>query len=530
MSIAARVQVPWPLLAAGAVALVAAGSGVTYLGLRAGVPAASGPGAAATAAPAARATEGTAPASPVSSAPEVVVTLNADAVARAGIVSEPVASEITAEAIHSPGVVEANAYRQVVVTPLVGGRVTSVNVELGQRVARGQPLAQIVSPDLADAQTRYIAARAALGAHELELARTEKLVGIGAASQQELERAHADHTARRAEIESAASRLRLLGLSADAIAALRPETNQGATIVVPAPIAGIVTERPAAVGLNVDAATPLVTVVDVSSVWVVANLYEREVQRVGVGTPATVTIPAVPQLVLQGRVSYIDPQVSPETRTTRVRVEVPNARAQLRLGMYADVVLGGGQAPALSVPRSAVQTIGNLTVVYVVDPHTPGTFTERQVQLGTVTGTRVAIVEGVQAGDHVVVAGSFAVRAERERLGLSQGPPIRHTETSVTRPAPTAAGAGRVHEVRVTVTDSAFEPSRLNLNAGVPARITFTRTSNTSCATAVVFPSLGIRRDLPLNTPVAIDVPPQQAGEIAFACGLNMLKGTIVVQ
>ena len=135
------------------------------------------------------------------------------------------------------------------------------------------------------------------------------------------------HTARRADVESAASRLQLLGLSADAIEALGPGKNQGATTNVPAPIAGVVTERLANVGLNVDQATKLFTVVDLSSVWVVANLYEKDFARVRVGSPATVTTNAYPDLVLQGRVSYIDPQVSPETRTAKVRIEVPN-RAQ----------------------------------------------------------------------------------------------------------------------------------------------------------------------------------------------------------
>jgi len=85
-------------------------------------------------------------------------------------------------------------------------------------------------------------------------------------------------------------------------------------------------------------------------------------------------------------------------------------------------------------------------------------------------------------------------------------------------------------EVRVTVTDASFEPQRLSLRAGIPARVTFTRTSATTCATEVVFPSLNIRRALPLNEPVSIEFTPQQAGPIAFACGMNMLRGTVFVE
>ena len=88
----------------------------------------------------------------------------------------------------------------------------------------------------------------------------------------------------------------------------------------------------------------------------------------------------------------------------------------------------------------------------------------------------------------------------------------------------------KVQGVRVTVTETSFDPQRLTMRAGVPARVTFTRTSDKTCATTVVFPSLNIRRDLPLNEPVMIELTPDKPGEIAFACGVNMLRGTVVVQ
>jgi plastocyanin domain-containing protein len=91
-------------------------------------------------------------------------------------------------------------------------------------------------------------------------------------------------------------------------------------------------------------------------------------------------------------------------------------------------------------------------------------------------------------------------------------------------------GAIQAQEVRVTVTAASFDPHRITLRAGAPARITFTRTSDKTCATAVVFASLNIRRELPLNVPVTIEFTPDKAGEIAFACGMKMLGGTILVQ
>ena len=326
-----------------AIALLAAGAGATYLLMRgdagAGGHAADMPSpTGAQPSPAASAGTSNAP------LPDVVVPLSQDAVERAGIVVAPVASGTSATEIRLPGVVEPNAYRQVVVTPLVAGRVTKVGPALGDRVRRGQTLAEIYSPALAEAQTRYVSAQAMLDAHDRELQRTQKLVEIGAASRQELEKIHAEHAAQTAAVQSARSQLELLGVSASALDNMASGRSVSATTNVPAPIDGVVTERGANVGLNVDPATKLFTVVDLSTVWVVADLYEKDFSRVRVGSEAAITTSARPDLTLRGRVSYIDPQVSADTRTAKVRIEVPNSGGELRLGMYADVVVTGAQA------------------------------------------------------------------------------------------------------------------------------------------------------------------------------------------
>ena len=138
-----------------------------------------------------------------------------------------------------------------------------------------------------------------------------------------------------------------------------------------------------------------------------------------VGSEAAITTSARPELTLRGRVSYIDPQVSADTRTAKVRIEVPNPSGELRLGMYADVVVAGASGTSTPrVPRNAVQNVGDRTVVYLANPKDPGKFIEREVRLGQTSGEQVEVVSGVQPGDVVVTEGSFFVRAERERLGL----------------------------------------------------------------------------------------------------------------
>jgi len=455
--------------------------------------------------------------------PDVVVPLTRDATERAGIVLSQVATQAVTDSLRLPGVVEPNAYRQVSVTPLVGGRVVSVSAQLGDRVRKGQSIAQVYSPEIAEARTKYVGAKAMLDAHDRELQRTEKLVDIGAASRQELERVHAEHAAQTAEVESARSRLQLLSADVDGDSA--STSQESATANVPAPIDGVVTERLANVGLNVDPSTKLLTVVDLSNVWIVADVYERDLQRVREGTRATVTTTAYPDRPLEGRVSFIDPQLNTGTRTAKIRVEVPNPRGDLRLGMYTDVAIAApGAASVLSVPKDAVQSVGERQFVYLASPSDPTKFIEREVRLGRALGDQVEVLAGVSEGDSVVSKGSFFVRAEAERLGL------RSSRSPVPPTAATPADSAGIQSAKVLVTEKGFEPDRVSLRAGSAARLIFVRTTDKTCGTEVVFPSLNIKRALPLNEPVAIEFMPAKAGDIAFACGMNMLKGVVVVR
>jgi RND family efflux transporter MFP subunit len=526
-----------PAVAAGVVlSMLLAGAGGTYLLMRDGHGRAdqttSGAASHAHETSAATASPGS-PSFPVASgspaaAPDVVISLTRDAVDRAGIATTRVSTGAAATSLRLPGVVEPNAYRQVVVTPLVGGRVVSVSAQLGDRVRKGQSIAQVYSPELAEARTKYVAAKAMLQAHDRELQRTEKLVEIGAASRQEMERIHAEHAAQTAEVESARSRLQLLGAEGDETSFSSAEAS--ATTNVPAPIDGVVTERLTNVGANVDPATKLFTIVDLSSVWIVADVYERDLQHVREGARATVTTNAYPDRPLEGRVSYIDPQLMATTRTAKARVEVANPRGELRLGMYTDVAIESASgAPVPVVPKDAVQNVGDRQVVYLSSPDDPAKFVERSIRLGRVTGDQAEVIDGVSAGESVVSKGSFFLRAEAERLGLraSQSPVSANDPVGG---SPGTSQAVDVQAAKIAVTEKGFEPDTVRVRAGARARLTFVRTTDKTCGTEVVFPSLNVKRALPLNEPVVIEFTPAKTGDVAFACGMNMLKGVIVVE
>lgn len=506
---------------------LAAGSAATYFLLRQRINTHSAPAAAGGASSPAARPGGAAPSGPAS------VTLTPDAIARAKIRTQPATTARIAGETRVPATIEPNAYKHIVVTAIVGGRVTRVAAELGQHVRRGATVAQLYSPELAEAQRAYISGRAELRAHEQQLARTERLVQIGAASQQELERDHAEHTMMTTGVEGASSKLELLGMSRDQIATLTSSASVTSTIDVPAPIDGVVISREANSGLNVEAGAPLMTIVDLSTVWAVGAIYEMDAAAVRRGDRARVIVAGLPEL--SGTISYIDPQVSAETRATKIRVEVPNTSGALRLGMYADILLASASArEAVVVPKSAVQTVGAGAVVYVEDRSAPGRFVERAVQTGAANGTDVEVTSGVSAGERVVTEGSFFVRAERERLGPSAEAPAAAGTPATSAAAPatsaaTPAPSPTLQTARVTITAKGFEPDHLTLKAGAPARITFVRTTDQTCATDVVFPSLNIKRALPLNQPVDVEFVPQR-GDVAFACGMDMLKGAVTVQ
>ena len=341
------------------------------------------------------------------------ISLTPDAIARAGINIAEVKSGAAAAVLAVPATVTSNAYRDTKVNALVGGIVRDVSVELGAAVRRGEPLAVIVSSDLADAQMKYVSMRAMLEADHQKLERTQKLVALGSASRQELEEVTALHTGHETEVAAARQRLLLLGLSSDRLDRLQNAAQVVSEVTVPSPADGLVITRSVNPGQVVNSGQELFVVTDLGTVWVIGDLYERDFPRVRVGSQATVTVPSAPDGKTQGRVAYIDPRVDPATRTAKVRVEVSNRSGDLRLGMFVTVAFQTNATEHVTVvPPAAVQTIGDRSVVYVPADSDEGKFVERLVKLGARSGEFVQVLEGLKPGDKVVTEGSFFLRAE----------------------------------------------------------------------------------------------------------------------
>src|SRR6185503_18296013 len=312
------------------------------------------------------------------------------------------------------GIVQANAYRATPVVSLVGGILRRVNVELGQSVVRGQTMAIIFSDELAQAQSRYLTAQADLEEHHKHHTRTTKLVEIGAASREELEQATTKLRSAESELASQRQRLLLLGLSPQRISSLRSPAQVSSEVSLPAPISGTVVARSANPGEVIQADKEILRVADLSSVWVIGQVYEKDLGRIRVGSGTSITTEAYPGRVYRGQISYVDPTIDPGTRTAQVRIELANPGQQLKIGMYVNVAfatLGGAGSTVAVVPANAVQNINNQQVVFVAMSE-PNVFAMRPVRLGAEANGRYPILEGVSVGDRIVTEGSFLLRAE----------------------------------------------------------------------------------------------------------------------
>ena len=320
---------------------------------------------------------------------------------------------------------------------------------------RTQKLVQINQTGRAEyeqAERQLKAAEAALDEMRKRFARTQKLLEIGAASREELEQ---DNTKlRTAEAEAAEARLRfnrakqllainpqsrseneealnrlraaeselatmrqkllLYGMTAGQVDALRSVSQITSNIAVPAPVSGTVTSRAVNLGEVVEANKELARIINLSTVWVIAQVFEKDLPRLRPGSGATITTDAYPDRVFRGTVTYIDPRLDEATRTAQVRVELENPNNLLKIGMYVGVTfgaLGDAERTTPVVPASAVQNLNNRQIVFVATAQ-PNVFELRPIRLGSETGGHYPVLEGLTVGERVVTNGSFLLRAE----------------------------------------------------------------------------------------------------------------------
>lgn len=340
-----------------------------------------------------------------------VVRLTPEAVAAAGLEIQPVARGEFRLHRDFPGTVQPNENEMAEITALVRGRVVDVYVDVGQDVPAGTPLAQLDSSELALAQSSYLKARAKAYEAELAFERAWDLFHDRAISQAEFQKREAEVKSARAEAREAQARLRVLGMREDDIEHLDREQTIRSSVPIRAPFDGRVISRNIARGEVVETTHKLFAVADLSNVWVIANVPEKDVRLIRHGQPVEVRLTAYPQEVFHGTITYIGDVLDPATRTMRLRVVVPNPDRRLKPEMFAVVRIYTNTEPGvLSVPLSAVQRVQNDTMVFVrLDERS---FEARSVKLGEESGEVVKVLDGLREGEPVVTKGAFLLKSE----------------------------------------------------------------------------------------------------------------------
>ena len=347
--------------------------------------------------------------------------------APSAIETEIVTQQSIAGVIPATGKILVPENRVAVIGPVNEGRIVRLYAGQGTRVRKGQKLADLESADIDQAEADYLKALAdyenALrsSAAEVKLAQQsydrnkllyEQKVTAGKnlqAAEHDLEVAKAASensvNGTKAALTAARRHLLILGINDATIDALAKKTDLAATFSLNSPIDGIVVERNATIGASVATDANLFKIIDLSQVWIDANVFEKDLQRVRTGQEVKLTVPAFPQTTFSGKVIFVDSVVDPDTRTVKVRTEVANPDGRLKPDMFANVQIVTDQnRAAISIPQSAVLNDEGKTIVFVAEADG---YKKRQVQAGIQNNDRVEIVDGLNAGDKVVVKGNY---------------------------------------------------------------------------------------------------------------------------
>jgi cobalt-zinc-cadmium efflux system membrane fusion protein len=401
------------------------------------------------------------------------VRLSPEILAFAGIETETVTQRPAIALVTVAGSVEANPQQTQQVTSLVSGRIEQVNVSIGDRVSAGQIVGTLMSTEVAESYGKWreavnrhelaqnnlsrvkkqenraaiLEAKAKLDEAEATLKRTRRLIELGAGAGKDLISADTNYKTAKAqydyqssiplnkEIQEAEAELKSAQVSAlhlkqslqalgVSVSSPNAEVRNVASVPLRAPVSGIITERTVSGGAGVQAGTSLFTISNISNVWVIANVPENQMPLLHVGTPAQIRVAALGDGTINGNISYIDPQLNEETRTGRVRIEVPNTNERLKSGMFVEVGFQGGTGAAtgqeLVVPSAAVQQLGERTIVFVPKEDEPGAFEIREIEVGSMVEGYHRVLKGLQIGEKVVTKGSFTLKTQMQKEELGE--------------------------------------------------------------------------------------------------------------
>jgi cobalt-zinc-cadmium efflux system membrane fusion protein len=333
------------------------------------------------------------------------VRLDPAVVKAAQIETAPVVREALASTLDLPGEIAADPDKTAKVSALLPGRIEAVHFKEGQTVQKGGLLIQLQVPELGKAKAAYTATAAKALAARTNADRLRALADQRLAANQEVLTATAEADALEAEARAAREQLAALGTGLPG--------SQGSTLALRAPVAGLIVSRDAVVGQPVAAEQMLATIADLSEVWFLGSVFEKNLAQVRLGAPAEIQLNAYPEDRFSGSVEYLSRQIDPVARTVTARIRLTNRDDLLRLGLFGIARVATGEQlerqAALVVPRSAVTEIAQKPVVFVRQPD--GDFDLHEVVLGNSGLGKVEVVSGLREGEQVVKSGVFTLKS-----------------------------------------------------------------------------------------------------------------------
>ncbi|HHO51718.1 MAG TPA: efflux RND transporter periplasmic adaptor subunit [Deltaproteobacteria bacterium] len=349
------------------------------------------------------------------------VVLRPEALAAARIRVEAATEGSLAARITLPARIGLDPRKEAMVSAWIAGQIDAIDVRTGDQVRRGQRLARVQSPDLGEAVAAFRTAKARDEAADARLERLKRLEADGVTSRAQVLQAEADHTEAEGSLEAAEERLRVLKMSLE-VGDPHAGEHFPSQVPVRSPIDGTVLTTHASVGERVEPGQTLFHVGDLDEVWLLLNLYERDLAAVQPEQQVRFSVEAWPEVGFEGRVAQVGDWIEPESRTVEVRVVVANPEHKLKPNMFAQATLEVGQrsvATGVVLPAAAVVQRDGVEVVFVEEQL--GSFEVRPVVIAERTSAQVLLDAGLQPGERVVVDGAFVLKSELDKGALGEG-------------------------------------------------------------------------------------------------------------
>ena len=375
-----------------------------------------------------------------------IVKISVDKVQKLGVKTEAAALRDLTRTVRAVGTLQADERRLFTVAPKFEGWIQKLYVNTtGAPVQRGQPLMDVYSPDLITAQQEYLIASRGL---------------------QSLRDAPGDVQASMRDLmDSALMRLRNWDISGEELQRLQQEGTPRQFLTLRSRANGVVIEKPSIEGKRFMAGDALYQIADLSSIWLIADVFEQDLSLIHPGQTVKIMVDAYPDKSFQGKVTFIYPTVTPETRTAKVRVELANPGGALKPSMYArlELAAGHGGAKALTVPDSAVLDTGTRQLVLV--RRGEGAFEPRVIKTGVRADGYVEVLDGVRAGEEVVVSANFLIDAESNikaalaGLGAPDAATAKPATSTDNTPAPSGDAANAAASRPKPIADKTAAPA-----------------------------------------------------------------------